>query len=731
MSNNITGGSIIWNLDVDDSKLKSGLAGAKSNVESASKSIEKDTGSAKDGVNKLGESFKSAEGASRAFAATMTVVGTALIAAAGFAIKSASDMENLRMSLDVMTGSAESGGKVFKDLYDFAAKTPFETADLAKATQTMLGFGISSKDVMANLKMLGDVSMGNNDKLQSLTLAFSQMSSTGRLMGQDLLQMINAGFNPLTIIAKKTGKSMIQLKDDMAAGEISAQMVTDAFKTATSQGGLFYQGMEKGSQTLSGTWSTLKDSVGMLARQLVGLSSTGEVIKGGLFDKLKDAIKTFSDTLAYLSTDEGLKRIEDFLNTMKIVAPIVAGAIIGGLIPAFTGWAIATWAALAPLIPFIAAGAAIGAIVLGVIAVFKNWDKIMGAIKNTLTTVSTAISGFFTSVGVWFVNLFTQIGNFFVGVGTSISNFVKSIPSVISSFMTNLGNLFLDGLKFIGSIFTYWIPYFVGYTIEMLMTLPGKIWNILTTILSNFTQAINNLWNYLSTEVPKLINSIGNWFNELPGKIWTALTTAFNNIKQWGTNTWNYLSTEVNKWITNIFNWFNELPGKISSGLSSLGSTIKNSFSNAWNTLVSEISQWPNRIWDWGKNIANSFVEGFKNALGNIGRAFTDGINSAKRSMEGHSPPKEGPLKEIDKWGTNIGNAWVSGFTNSISGISSLMNSSLSQLQGILSVGNISLDSPQQAGGNTQTVTIENVNVQDKSDIDALTRSLGFKLGTI
>lgn len=652
---NLTGGSIIWNLDVDDSKLKSGLANASSDVESASKKIEKSTDNAKTSVNRLSESFKNAEGASKAFAGVIATVGAGVIAAAGFAVKSASDMENLRISLDVMTGSAESGSKVFQDLYDFAAKTPFETVDLAKATQTMLGFGISSKDVMGNLKMLGDVSMGNKDKLSSLTLAFSQMSSTGRLMGQDLLQMINAGFNPLTIISKKTGKSMVELKSEMEKGAISAEMVTDAFKTATSQGGLFYQGMEKGSQTLSGTWSTLKDNIGMLARKFVGLSASGEVITGGLVDKLKDSIKSLTDTLAYFSTDEGMKKIEDFMNVMKIVAPIVTGAIIGGLVPAFYAWGLS----IIPLLPFIGIGAAIAAgITLLVIGIKSAIPFFVG--------FASGVADAFGSVVDWF----------------------KKLPETISNIWNTIINGIVVFFTSFVSLFTYWIPYGIGFAI--------------------------------------------GWFQTLPERIKESLTTTINNIKQWGIDTWNFLKVEIPKWITNILNWFKELPGKIASGLSNLGSSIRGSFSNAWNSLVSEISQWPSRIWGWGKNIADSFVDGFKNGLSSIRKAFTDGINSAKSTMKGNSPPKDGPLKEIDKWGTNIGQAWVDGFAGSIGSLSSMMNSSLAQLQGVLGFGDINVTgNSATSGGNTQNITIKGITVQDQSDIDALMRALGFKLSTI
>jgi hypothetical protein len=110
-------------------------------------------------------------------------------------------------------------------------------------------------------------------------------------MGQDLLQIVNQGFNPLQIISQKTGKSMAQLKDDMSAGLITFSMVEDAFKTATLQGGKFYNGMENGSKTLSGTMSTLSDNIKITARNIVGLSDAGDVVKGGLFDKVSQAIQ--------------------------------------------------------------------------------------------------------------------------------------------------------------------------------------------------------------------------------------------------------------------------------------------------------------------------------------------------------------------------------------------------------------------------------------------------------
>jgi tape measure domain-containing protein len=211
---------------------------------------------------------------------TLPIIGIGVAA-----VKAAADMEMQQAAFETLLGSAEKAKVLLGDLTDLAASTPFQLTDLAEGAKTMLAFGIANEKILPNLQMLGDIAGGNADKLKSLTLAFSQIQSTGRLMGQDLLQLINAGFNPLTIIAEKTGKSMAQLKKDMEAGAISADMVSDAFKTATSEGGLFFGGMERASKTFKGLVSTLVDNVVALGR------SIGDI----LLPTLKNIVGTLSD----------------------------------------------------------------------------------------------------------------------------------------------------------------------------------------------------------------------------------------------------------------------------------------------------------------------------------------------------------------------------------------------------------------------------------------------------
>ena len=229
-----------------------------------------------------------------------------LIGLGAAALKSSAEIEMLTASFTTMLGNEKEAIALMNDIKVMAAKTPFETTGLADATKTLLQFGIESDKVIETLSMLGDISGGSSAKLSSLALVFGQIQSTGRLMGQDLLQLINVGFNPLQIISEKTGKSMAVLKDEMSKGKISAQDVAEAFESATKEGGKFYKGMETASKTLSGVWSTLKDDAGELGRSFADI----------LLPSIKDVVKGFSELL---------KGINDLSPVAKENILIIAG----------------------------------------------------------------------------------------------------------------------------------------------------------------------------------------------------------------------------------------------------------------------------------------------------------------------------------------------------------------------------------------------------------------------
>ena len=193
---------------------------------------------------------------------------TALLGFARSIIQTRAEFQGFEASFTTFLGSAPKAKEMLSELTRFGAETPMDLSDLVRASQTMLSFGIEGSKVVPIIKQLGDISGGSGDKLQSLSLAFSQMSSTGRLMGQDLNQMINAGFNPLAEISRTTGQSMVELKKAMEEGAISIDMVEGALLSATSAGGLFYGNLEGQSKTLRGQLGALSDAYEQMLNQM-------------------------------------------------------------------------------------------------------------------------------------------------------------------------------------------------------------------------------------------------------------------------------------------------------------------------------------------------------------------------------------------------------------------------------------------------------------------------------
>ncbi|RGN50034.1 MULTISPECIES: tape measure protein [unclassified Bacteroides] len=211
--------------------------------------------------------------------ALAVIGGTAVLKALGSEIiRVRGEFQSMQTAMETMVGK-DVAGPLMAQVKELAKISPLTMTDMVGAEKMMLGFNIQAEDTIKYLKALSDISMGESGKFNSLTLAFSQMSATGKLMGQDLNQMINAGFNPLQTISEKTGKSIATLKDEMSKGAISAEMVQQAFLDATAAGGKFYNMSENASKTINGQISMMQDALDNAFNEM-GEKSEGVIMSG-------------------------------------------------------------------------------------------------------------------------------------------------------------------------------------------------------------------------------------------------------------------------------------------------------------------------------------------------------------------------------------------------------------------------------------------------------------------
>ena len=432
----------------------SGVAQLDSAVQQVVKSVNKANGLFKQ-LGNTAFMFESVVGA-------VEKISSGLDSLVGSSLEFEQSQANMRT---LMNGNAEAADALLSKIRSYGKSTVYDTSGLVNAQKTMMAFGLEADTAFKSLQHIGDIALGDSQKMQSLALAFAQAQSTGKLMGQDLMQMINAGFNPLEVISQRTGKSIATLKDEMSKGAISAQMVAQAFQWATEEGGRFYQGAETAAQTVSGRIAKMRDTVdewklslfeatgGLTAyvaevgKMIAQFAPLGPLV-GKTFDWMRIAgVKAFTEL-----------KIGGHTLQVRLRAISIAAVQSGGMLKLMGAMGKAACRAIGvaimniPIIGWIAAGvAAIIALFTLLwqkcegfrIVVFTIWEAIkavFSGIWEVVTDVWAAIySGVIepvwnalVNVGKWIrTNLWEPIKNFFINIATWVSNLFDDIFNAI------------------------------------------------------------------------------------------------------------------------------------------------------------------------------------------------------------------------------------------------------------------------------------------------------------
>lgn len=246
------------------------------------------------------------------------------------AIDNASDFEQNRIAFEGMFASAEKASKLMEDIVKSAKKTPFELQDLVSGAKQLAAYKVEVEKVVPTLEMLGDIaSVVGTDKLPVLIRAFGQIKAKTKLMGGELLQLTETGIPIIEELAKVTGHSAEEIANDTADLGISFEEVEQALKNMTEEGGFAYKAMELQSKTLSGVISNLSDNFTTLGIEIVGVSKTGEIIQGGLFDIVKQGANNLLQLIE--NNKEAIKdfatnAIQNMINKIKEWYESIGGA---------------------------------------------------------------------------------------------------------------------------------------------------------------------------------------------------------------------------------------------------------------------------------------------------------------------------------------------------------------------------------------------------------------------
>lgn len=450
-------------------------------------------------------------------------------------IGSSLDFEQQQANLKtLLNGDAEATANLVSQIREYGKATVYDKSGLVEAQKTMMSFGLDAEFAFGKLKNIGDIALGDSQKMQSLALAFSQATSSGKLMGQDLMQMINAGFNPLEVISQKTGVSMAELKEAMSKGAISSDLLAQSLEWATEEGGRFYQGAETAAQTTAGRIAKMRETV--------------DEIKVSIFEATNGAT-------AYVA------------EVGNLLTPLAA------LIPLFTAvgksiqWCRSKWtgfhSSMKTRIADLKIKLATMKISIGTTGgMFKFMEKlgvtacrnigiaimnipIIGWIAAIITLVITVITAIIAGIKkLW--NNCEGFRRVVMGVWETIKAVVTNIWTVIKAIATVIWEMVLkpifDAIR--NAINKAWEA--VKTCIDWIVSAAQKLWGTLVGIVTSIGDFFVNLWNRVVEGVRGIIDwvttklgNIGSWLKEhivepvskIFTKLWDIIKGIFDKIK--------------------------------------------------------------------------------------------------------------------------------------------------------------------------------------------------------
>jgi len=251
-------------------------------------------------------------------------VGASIIAIGTAAVKAAADMEMLTTQFEVMLGSAEAANSLMEELKTFSAATPFALNDLAKGTQNLLAFGVPLEDVMETMRMLGDAAGGNNEKLNGLVLAFGKVQTKGKVSMEEINMIAERGVPIIGTLVEQLGVTEQQFFKLVSAGKIGREEIKNAFKTMTSEGGIFFQGMQKQSQTFTGMLSTMKDNITLVLAEIGGeLLPVMKIVLQSITNLFRGSLGTIIENVLNIVTPLLNNLVEILEMVLDILVPVI------------------------------------------------------------------------------------------------------------------------------------------------------------------------------------------------------------------------------------------------------------------------------------------------------------------------------------------------------------------------------------------------------------------------
>ena len=520
------------------------------------------------------------------------------------ALTAAGDMEMLTTQFEVMLGSTEAAVSMMDKLKTFAASTPFALEDLATGTQQLLSFGVAENDVIDAMKLLGDTAGGNAEKLNGLVLAYGKVQAKGKASMEEINMLTERGVPIISTLREQLGATEDEFFKLVSAGKISRDDITEAFRTMTSEGGMFFEGMKKQSLTFQGLVSTMKDNVKLMiagigetllpvAKQVV--ETITELVQGPLGDLVGALVSSLApviETVAGL-LENIVKAILPLSNILESIMPLIVTilGVVDSLAPVLD---IITFvlSKIGEIIEILAPP--LNEILIILIDIINTILEMLSAelmsLLEPLTDILISIAEIITTILTLLMPVFKILAKL---MALNIQRQVKLVVGVLT-FLANLFKIYFDLLnRFYTFIASKLIPIFksIGETLRIVGVIVKYLFGLfkewISTIITDIKEFLSIIWNDITSVVGVIGNWILGWVNILKDTVKNIITFISDLLGQF----WD--------WFGGKFPWLSNLINGIGDVFRTMWQSVQDVFIGMWDKVTEGIQKligWVNKI---------------------------------------------------------------------------------------------------------------------------------------
>lgn len=619
-------------------------AEAKKELDDYSSSVSnagKNSESASNGIGKFGSILgKGLKTAAKVGAAAVGAASTAVVALGKIGLEYNSQMEQYTTNFTTMLGSDEAAVQKVDELKKFAASTPLSMDDLAKGTQTLLAFGVESENSTGILRQLGDIALGDADKMQRLSTAFGKATASGKVTGDTVQQMIDAGWNPLIQISKAAGETMEETQKRMSDGTISVEELQEAMEAVTSGTGQFAGGMESASHTTQGLISTLQDN----AKALVG-EVFMPISDGLLGSVLPGAIEAVS-SLTTAFRENGISGMIE-----------AAGGILGSAIGEFTN-------ALPQFVD-----TAVEIVKSLVNGIKDNLPQITEGAVTTVETLAYGILEMLPEIIKLGLDVIVSLAN---GIAESLPELIPTIVDVVLQIVETL----IDNVDML-----------VDSAIAIITALADGLINSLPTLLEKAPEIVGKLVDSVIENAPKLLDAAFEIIEKLASglvdnfpeivakgreiieKIISGISEVFSDLTQKGKDIIDEVKSGIKEKIDDAKQWGKDLIKNFIDGITAKWEALKEKVSGVAQTVknflgFSEPKEGPlSNFHTYAPDMMNLFAKGIRDnenvITDQIEKSFDFGERTIKFGAEYGNGFGIASATGATYGGTSIGNVTI------------------------------------------------------------------------